>query len=345
MNDIVSNFHKTTREISFEVTSTSIDVKNHIDNPDRDNKSIRCSYKLRTEEFETFSVKEETTIAFSYPDFRAFNHFADSNDINLLISFGQPGEPLYMSCTETGLHFGGTLLLATVVNDAEYTADGEGNQNAEQNVSNTTSGTSVEQPVRPNKDTARRRRKRVINVHDQDNPFQFMSENANTEEESEPVKKRTKHAPSVSSIDRESVPETVSSAGSSRSYVSNSKNPEVHENIPAKNQKENTQPNHSGQRVSNDILLRPVQNDLLRPSIIRHDLANERISEDLDSIAEEIPETNSENMDIDESIPPSPNSQYRRKRRIFKRIFEKTFDPQAVPGANVILAYNSEDES
>lgn len=321
MNGILANFHKTTREISFDVKKDSITIKNHIDNEDIDHESIRSNYTLRIDEFDTFSIKENCTIAFTLADFRAMIHFAEASEAFVRISFEAPGEPLCMSCRDQDA-FVANLLVATMLHDMEDTGQdpikstSDKTTSQRSNIADEASSGSVAKP----KASSVRRRRRVIDTQDDENPFNFMND--------DPV-------PQPQAI-RNGAPSKVSEV------------PSVPPSIVLETQSSNgPSPSHVSETDPYQLLVLNKPSSLIScPPLVDPNKQSEDIffeteeSESRDSAEVIIPES------AEDSVPDTPpSSQFLRRRRfIFARCFEKTFDMRAVPGANEILAVNSDEE-
>ncbi|XP_063703788.1 cell cycle checkpoint control protein RAD9A-like [Culicoides brevitarsis] len=168
MVGILHSFHKTCREIKFDVKSDSIVIKNHIDNENSDYETIRSNHTLRVDEFDTFSIKQEGSIAFTFSDFRAMVHFAEANEAMLRVNFDAPGEPLCMSCAcpDKDL-FVANLLVATMLHDMEDTAP---------DVLRSKTQTSDEGTEQPEPRSRQKKRKRVIESQSDENPFDFVND-------------------------------------------------------------------------------------------------------------------------------------------------------------------------
>uniref|UniRef100_A0A336ML43 CSON002238 protein n=1 Tax=Culicoides sonorensis TaxID=179676 RepID=A0A336ML43_CULSO len=330
MNNILSNFHKTTREISFDVTNSSIEIKNHIDNPDLDFETVRANYKLRIDEFETFSIKNPCNIAFSYSDFRAMVKFVDESETHLRINFESPGEPMCLS-TRIQDMLVANLLIATLLHDMEETGQDEIQSNSDK--TSQTSDIPVAKVTKKNASMTRNRR--VIKTQEEDNPFNFIDENrtpspqvVRNENEQVPEPRPTIIPCSSSSNISDTIP------NSSKIYANR---PSSLTDIPiqriseAREEPMQVDSNPEIQIQENEVQQKP---DQLK--------ASEEIffetEESESNKAEIVPES-------EESVPASPTAEFRRRRRhIFRRCFEQTFDPRTVPGANEILAVNSDEE-
>lgn len=335
MNGILGNFHKSTREISFDVKTDSITIKNHIDNEDNDHEAIRSNYTLRIDEFDTFSIKENCSIAFTYADFRAMCHFAEASEAFVRISFEAPGEPLCMSCRDQDL-FVANLLMATMLHDMEDTGQdvlqsnsGKSRSQTDANIDDTdpktvSSASDIEKTVK--------RKRRVIDTQSDDNPFNFMQDNVNPEPEPEIIRNRKTVVNDRPSIFPSFVPDTSSSSLETRKS-----------------------PSHVSPTTSHDLFFLNKKSSLLvscppYPRLtIPEEVQNQaKESEEIFFETEDSEPKNDEVIipETDESVPNTPPSAefLKRRRYLFARCFEKTFDLRAVPGANEILAPNSDEE-
>lgn len=344
INGILGNFHKATREISFDVTTDSITIKNHIDNEDIDHETIRTNYTLRIDEFDTFSIKQNCSIAFTYADFRAMCHFAEASEAFVRISFEAPGEPLCMSCRDQDA-FVANLLVATMLHDLEDTGQDPLKSTSDKTKSQLTNNEDTD----PNTDASVpkpkappvKRKRRVINTQSDDNPFNFM--NANPVEPifvPEAARNRESAVSDLPSVPPSIVPCTQSTGSSvSASHISET---DPHKLILLN-------------RPSSLIPCPPLEDLQLNDPQKQSEVDPQKQSEDIFFETEES-EPNKDAEDIiqepveDDSVPgspPPPNSQLLRRRRyIFARFYNsKPFDKYSIPGANEILAPDSQPNS
>lgn len=313
ISKIIPNFHKTTREISFHVTKDSFSVQNHIDNPDIDKETIRSNSSLRIDEFETFSVKEDGVVAFSYADFRSMCHFAEASEAFVRMFFDKSGDPFCMSCNDQNA-FDAILVMATMLHDMEDTGRDELRN---MSLSDRTSQTSDNVNVQKSKTNTERRKKRMIRTQNDDNPFAFI--NINPENDPEPVRHRISKVSRPPSV----IPESEPASSTGGSHVSDTRQPALLRRKP------------SSIIPCPPLIETPVHNQQSEEIIFETEESESRTDTDQDVVMI--------GDDMLEITPPS--SQFMRRRNyLLENLFNKTFDPRSVPGADEILVPASDDE-
>lgn len=283
--EIVSGFHSTTRELCMEVTKTSINIKNHIDNPDEDKHTIRTSHQLLVGEFETFSIEKNQKLSYTLNEFKAIINFAEMIDSNIKVEFDEAGCPMRISTKSISKPYSAMLFCSTM-------ASAEGHLNVSNANTNLTSCSQLSD------------RSAVIPA-EQDFPITKA--------------KRKRSADDETSDSRFLVGRTRSAqVDVSNNILSDAITPDILQAVIAENQ----------------ICIDERSNEM-QPPQHRHDNPNPTTES-----AEVIFETEStEGLD---TVPNSPVSKI--KSKLFTRCFESTFRQVGLPGADEILAPNSDDE-
>lgn len=114
--EIVGNFHTAEEEITFEVGTDKVSVKNYIEGSRVNDKFMRSQLKLRCDEFEHYNVSEDTTVTFCLKEFRAFLLFSEAIYENLQIKFREAGSPIVFQIEKANF-FEGILIMSTLSPD------------------------------------------------------------------------------------------------------------------------------------------------------------------------------------------------------------------------------------
>lgn len=100
LGNLLKNIPKTVRELVFDIQSDGIEIRNHINHPDKDVQTVRLSYTLDHSEFTAFELNsdsENTSLIFSAPDFLSFVELAEKTSSELKIEFNKNGVPMSVS--------------------------------------------------------------------------------------------------------------------------------------------------------------------------------------------------------------------------------------------------------
>lgn len=303
--NLVTGFHNSTREISFEVSKTSASVRNYIDDPDKDVESIRSSQSMQITEFDMFAITHEGKLGFSLADFKAFVTFADQSEVNIRLTFGAPGHPMSMFCRSGTGYYEADLFAATIIDDSAC-------------------------PILtlPTQSGASKR------------PASVVSEDFNFR-----APKRTTRAPSVKVTDSGSTIPKTPSEQLSLSLAQQNSDP-----VPSLIFETESSKNLSHVSASTNLNLNAVQplpSDDSTPAKtqLSHPPATQSfvratMSVDIEFETEDDKKKETEDFEIVPGSPQPPT----KARKIFARCFEKTFLPTQLPGADDVLAPNSDGE-
>ncbi|XP_055902460.1 cell cycle checkpoint control protein RAD9A [Eupeodes corollae] len=114
--EIVSNFQTAEEEITFEVRTDKVNVKNYVEGSLVNDKFMRSQLKLTSDEFEDYNISEQTSVTFCLKEFRAFLMFSEALFENLNIKFRDAGSPIVFVIEKTNF-FEGTLIMSTLSPD------------------------------------------------------------------------------------------------------------------------------------------------------------------------------------------------------------------------------------
>lgn len=122
LGNLLKNIPKTVRELAFDIFEDGIEIRNHINHPDKDVQTVRLAYKLENSEFIVFDVKsasENTSLIFSAPDFLSFVELAEKTSSELKIEFNKNGIPMAVSIDSDPVTKV-QIILSTMQEDALY---------------------------------------------------------------------------------------------------------------------------------------------------------------------------------------------------------------------------------
>jgi hypothetical protein len=88
---------KNLREVAFNVTKGSFEVRNHISHPDKDVQTVRLLFKLTPAEFTSYEVVKECCLIVSSQDLHSIIEFAEEAKEEVKILFTENGKPLITS--------------------------------------------------------------------------------------------------------------------------------------------------------------------------------------------------------------------------------------------------------
>ncbi|XP_055855486.1 cell cycle checkpoint control protein RAD9A [Episyrphus balteatus] len=114
--EIVGNFQTAEEEITFEVRSDKVNVKNYVEGSRVNDKFMRSQLKLTSDEFENYTISEETQVTFCLKEFRAFLLFSEALFENLEIKFREAGSPIVFQIEKANF-FEGVLIMSTLSPD------------------------------------------------------------------------------------------------------------------------------------------------------------------------------------------------------------------------------------
>lgn len=88
---------KSIREVTFKVSQTNFEVRNHIYHPDKDVQTVRLKYIIDSSEFTSYDVLRESFLIVPAVDLQAIAEFAEGIKEELKILFTENGKPLTAS--------------------------------------------------------------------------------------------------------------------------------------------------------------------------------------------------------------------------------------------------------
>ncbi|XP_014357302.2 cell cycle checkpoint control protein RAD9A [Papilio machaon] len=94
LTEAISNFQSSDDQVTLEALSNSILLRNYIDDNIDLSKIIRTQINIKAEEFDSYTVGEETAVTFTMKEFKALLTFAEALGLPIQIQFETTGKPI-----------------------------------------------------------------------------------------------------------------------------------------------------------------------------------------------------------------------------------------------------------
>ncbi|XP_013167503.1 PREDICTED: cell cycle checkpoint control protein RAD9A isoform X2 [Papilio xuthus] len=94
LSEAISNFQSSDDQVTLEALSHSILLRNYIDDNIDLSKIIRTQINIKSEEFDSYTVDEETAVTFTMKEFKALLTFAEALGLPIQIQFETTGKPI-----------------------------------------------------------------------------------------------------------------------------------------------------------------------------------------------------------------------------------------------------------
>lgn len=94
LSEALGNFQSSDDQVTLEALSQSILLRNYIDDNIDLSKIIRTQINIKAEEFDSYTVGEETTVTFTMKEFKALLTFAEALSLPIQIQFETTGKPI-----------------------------------------------------------------------------------------------------------------------------------------------------------------------------------------------------------------------------------------------------------
>ncbi|XP_065087591.1 cell cycle checkpoint control protein RAD9A [Ochlerotatus camptorhynchus] len=93
-NRILMHFHRTVKEVNFDVKTDETIVSNYIENTSKDRTTMRSTLSIGCSAFKLYDLESPSNITFCYKEFKAMAHYAEHNRMIVDMNFDQAGGPL-----------------------------------------------------------------------------------------------------------------------------------------------------------------------------------------------------------------------------------------------------------
>ncbi|KAG6461452.1 hypothetical protein O3G_MSEX012638 [Manduca sexta] len=148
LSEALGNFQSSDDQVTLEVSSQSLIMRNYVDTNVDLTKIIRTQISLKPSEFDGYAIEAETTITFTLKEFRALLAFAEALNLPLQLHFETTGRPVVF-IVHNGSTFEAHFVLATSKCDSASQATSTQHTNVERSKrkdSNSTLGSAKKKP-------------------------------------------------------------------------------------------------------------------------------------------------------------------------------------------------------
>ncbi|KAK9303742.1 hypothetical protein QLX08_004623 [Tetragonisca angustula] len=310
LGDAMQNFHQNLVEITLEVCAQKLLLRNYVDDTSGLSNTIRTQFALGKGEFDRYDIGSETSITFCVKEFKSFLNFAESVVTPISIYFEEAGRPVIFALKNQSFEV--NLVLSTLCSDLD--------SQAETILTNKPQETSVRGRAK-NKRVPKRNNNKSSNkiqdisikstlgndIHKKSHPhlMEEQIKQASTSTEGNQNVNRISNLPIEQNIDEE--------------FQTSSYNSDIITNF--------NKTTISGKKLVNSLF----------PTVTKRKSNNNDINKE-------------ENLDdqsdlFEDKIPNSPSPPNKKARLIFQKCFQKTFDPRTLPGYDIILVEDSDENS
>ncbi|XP_050457235.1 cell cycle checkpoint control protein RAD9A isoform X1 [Cataglyphis hispanica] len=318
--DALQNFPQNLIEITLEITLHKLFLRNYVDDASVMVNTTRTQLSFGVGEFDRYIMGNETTITFCLKEVRALLTFSESIGIPININFETAGRPMLLTLKNLG--FEANLLLSTLSPDSDSQSD------------SSTVNRQV-QPVRKKNVSSRNISKRVNKSSNQIkkaiSPAELVIKN-NTFK-NRPEKK-------MNQIDKTLT--QISSVNIVSMKTNNSINNAQERNLKQKNSLLNPFD------ATSSVISKKIPDDQrkLVNSVFSNIAKRKSASDEEDCKLQE--QIAGNHIDLEESImrsPPSLRQAAKKAKLVFQKCFQNTFDPRMLPGHDIILVEDSDENN
>lgn len=93
----IQSIPKNLPELDFEISTSRMEIRNHICHPDTDVQTVRLRYQLAAVEFITYEIKQDVILIFTHKVFASILEFAETSHNEIKMEFTRNSEPLIIS--------------------------------------------------------------------------------------------------------------------------------------------------------------------------------------------------------------------------------------------------------
>ncbi|XP_003706330.2 cell cycle checkpoint control protein Rad9 [Megachile rotundata] len=314
LGDALHNFHQQLMEITLEVSAQKLLLRNYVDDTSGLSNTTRTQLALGKGEFDRYDINSETSITFCMKEFKSLLTFAELVGVPIGTYFEGAGRPVIFALKNPS--FEANLVLSTVSADTdsqtETTLDGKQEKSVNRRVENKrTSRKTNKSRSRIDNKTAKSNKtlgNSALNNTNQCFVDKSKKTNQNTSKEQPSLlvsKSTTDNENEVNGLSVRQNAHRESQICSSSSYDTSKKS-------------------ISGKKLVNSIF-----SSITKRKSISDESDKQQMQNNSDTLKD--------------AIPNSPSPPNKKARLIFQKCFQTTFDPQTLPGFDVILAEDSDE--
>ncbi|XP_020279673.1 cell cycle checkpoint control protein RAD9A isoform X2 [Pseudomyrmex gracilis] len=362
--DALQNFPQSLIEITLEITPNKVLLRNYVDDSSVMVNTTRTQLALSVGEFDRCIVGNETTITFCLKEVRAFLTFSESAGVPITVNFETTGKPMLLALRAPS--FEANLLLSTLSLDSDSQSESSVATRQIQPVRR--KNTSSRSISRRGRKASNQVKRSIVPTKSPNNTFR----NKSPEEENRMVKTLNQTRNSSANIIFAKTNKSTDDGQerNHRSYIEQNQNkieqnrlltviPASTSSITSKNQMDKTlsqiNTNNSTNIVfgkTHNFMDRVQERNLkkhrkLVKSVFstitkRKSTCDENYSTEEDPITEEY-----SNLDesVSRSLSSSSKQVAKKAKVVFQKCFQTTFDPRMLPGHDVVLVGDSDENS
>ncbi|KZC09657.1 PREDICTED: cell cycle checkpoint control protein RAD9A [Dufourea novaeangliae] len=329
--DAMLNFHQHLIEITFEVSSQKLLLRNYVDDASGLSNTTRTQVALGKGEFDKFDINSDTSITFCMKEFKAFLNFSETVGIPLSMFFEQAGKPVIFALKNPS--FEGKLILSTLSSDAdsqtETTIVGRQDKSVKRKAG------SKQNSRRPNKSKSKIKH-RSINDNKtgsstvKDIHSYLMEKEKETNENISKVNDNFQPNTSNSSMrnnqNKNDISYSLDEQNNQKEFHSNQHGSHNNPSSSSNTSDKFTRASTSGRKLVNSVFSTITKR---KSTNFEADMQEREKSDQSDT--------------LEDAVPSSPPPPAKRARLIFQKCFQKTFDPTTLPGYDIILAEDSDE--
>ncbi|XP_076161654.1 cell cycle checkpoint control protein Rad9 isoform X2 [Ptiloglossa arizonensis] len=321
--DAIYNFHQNLIEITLEVSSQKLLLRNYVDDTSGLSSTTRTQLALAKGEFDQYNIGGDTSITFCMKEFKAILNFAETAGVPISIHFVEAGRPVIFALKNPS--FEANLVLSTLSSDTDSQTDtmviGKQDKCTKQKTKNKQRKPKKSIKKIENKST---NINKTLGNTTAKNTCSYLMEKKNETNQDIPKEKANLQTRLSS---RSSTNDQNRNGNSGLSIEQNiqeesDNDPSSSCNKTARLSKAST----SGKKLVTSVF----------STVTKRKPSNNEIDRQLR-------QDNDKSDILEDEIPDSPSPPTKKARLIFQKCFQKTFDPRTLPGYDIILAEDSDE--
>ncbi|XP_011869320.1 PREDICTED: cell cycle checkpoint control protein RAD9A [Vollenhovia emeryi] len=318
LTEALQNFPQNLFEITLEVTPQKLLLRNYVDDTSAMVNITRSQLALGVGEFDRYAIENETSVTFCLKEARALLAFSETASVPVTASFGTAGRPILFTLKSQA--FETNLLLSTLNPDCDSQSD----------------VSLVSRQMRPvrRRNASSKSTSKCVNKSSSrvKKPTKPTKPKVNDVLKSKPTEERNQSNKTLNQ-------NTSVNVASVNNSISNVRERNLH--MPEQSRRSVT-PNPANTSSATDRKVLDSQRKLINSVFSSITKRKSRNDEKEEEVAEE-----EELVDLEESVPQSPPRRQAAKRAklVFQKCFHSTFDPRMLPGHDVILVEDSDENN
>ncbi|XP_076674271.1 cell cycle checkpoint control protein Rad9 isoform X1 [Andrena cerasifolii] len=320
LGDALQNFHQHLIEITLEVSSQKLLLRNYVDDTSGLSNTTRTQVALGRGEFDRYDISSDISITFCMKEFKAILTFAETVGIPASIYFEEAGKPVIFALKNPA--FEANLVLSTLNSDADSQTETTLIGTNEKTTKRRVGGKRISK--KPSRSISKANKKSAT--------INKTLGNTNSENTHPALTEKMKETNLNSSKEK---------ANSLRDVPSRSLRDDPNKNevsvLPVERDTREESPNYPSSS-------RDLTSKLSETSTNRKKIANSVFSSITKRKSSKNETDREQNLDNDnfDAVPNSPPAK-KRARLVFQKCFQRTFDPKTLPGYDIILAEDSDE--